>query len=107
MCGAFMTPETRQFSKVIADGLVLFFFQNTCNQHIQVGRSADISTQRTHGVIIRSLLRQNGVVTSFWRNNDVIVTPDVHWAVHQKYQWNPFEYQIATDYFRVYICILI
>ena len=37
-------------------------------------------TQWTHGVIKTSLLRQNDVVTSFWRNNDVIITPRVHWA---------------------------
>ena len=28
-------------------------------------------TQRSHGVKITSLLRQNDVVTSFWRNNNV------------------------------------
>ena len=31
-------------------------------------------TQRTHDVMITSLLCQNDVATSFWRNNDVIIT---------------------------------
>ena len=31
-------------------------------------------TQRTHDVIITSLLRQNDVAMSFWRNDDVIIT---------------------------------
>ena len=35
-------------------------------------RSAE--TQRTHDGTITSLLRQNDVATSFWRNNDVIIT---------------------------------
>ena len=35
-------------------------------------------TQRTHDVIITSLLHQNDVATSFWRNNDVIIMPRVH-----------------------------
>ena len=37
------------------------------------------TSQRTHDVIITSLLRQNDVATSFWRNNDVLVTS---WAAH-------------------------
>ena len=44
-------------------------------------------SQRTHGVIITSLLRQNDVAASFWRNNDVTITPCasliagiVHWV---------------------------
>ena len=32
----------------------------------------------THGMIITSLLRQNYVGTSFWRNNDIIM-PYVYW----------------------------
>ena len=36
-------------------------------------------SQRTHGVIITSSLRQNDVATSFWRNNDVNITLCVHW----------------------------
>ena len=39
-----------------------------------------IITQRTRDVMITSLLRQNDVVTLFWRNNDVIIVPCVHWA---------------------------
>ena len=34
-----------------------------------------VTTQRTHGVIMTLLLRQNDVVTSFSRNNNVIITP--------------------------------
>ena len=37
-------------------------------------------TQRTHDVKITSLLRQNDVVTSFRRNNDVIFTSCVRWG---------------------------
>ena len=37
-------------------------------------------TQRTHDVIIMSLLRQNDVVTSFCCNNDVIIASCVHWG---------------------------
>ena len=29
-------------------------------------------TQRLHNIMIMSILRKNGVITSFWRNNDVI-----------------------------------
>ena len=36
--------------------------------------------QRTRGVIITSLLRQNDVATSIWRNNDVIIASYVRWA---------------------------
>ena len=35
--------------------------------------------QWTHDVMITSLLRQNDVATSFWRNNDVIITSCVRW----------------------------
>ena len=35
--------------------------------------------QRTHGTMITSLLRQNDVATSFWRNNDVMIAPHAHW----------------------------
>ena len=36
-------------------------------------------------VIITSLLRQNDVATSFWRNNDVIIKPSVHWTtIHSR-----------------------
>ena len=34
-----------------------------------------------HDVTITSLLRQNDVATSFWRNNDVIITSCVRWDV--------------------------
>ena len=36
-------------------------------------------SQRTHDVIITSLLSQNDVATSFWRNDNVIITSCVHW----------------------------
>ena len=35
----------------------------------------------THRAMIKSLLRQNDIATSFWRNNDVIVTPCVCWGL--------------------------
>ena len=47
--------------------------------------------QRTHGGMITSSLRQNDVVTSFWRNND-----RYHWAAcplgNRSNQINPFIY---------------
>ena len=36
--------------------------------------------QRTHSVIMMSLLRQNHLVTSFRRNNDAIITSYVSWG---------------------------
>ena len=33
-----------------------------------------------HNAIITTLLRQNDVTTSFWRNNDVIITSCVDWS---------------------------
>ena len=40
-------------------------------------------TQRTRDAIIASLLRQNDVATSFWRNNDVIIARCVRWDNHE------------------------
>ena len=40
-----------------------------------------MGSQRTYGVIITSLLRQNDVATSFWRKSDVIITSYVRWDV--------------------------
>ena len=37
-------------------------------------------TQRAHGVIMTPLLRQNDVTTSFWRNDNVIITSCVRWV---------------------------
>ena len=37
------------------------------------------ASQRTHDAMITSLLRQNDVATSFWRNNDVIIAPGALW----------------------------
>ena len=37
-------------------------------------------TKRTHDVILTSLLGQNDVATSFWRNNDIIITSCVNWV---------------------------
>ena len=38
------------------------------------------TSQRTHCVIITSLLHQNNVATSFWRNNDVNIAPRARWG---------------------------
>ena len=35
---------------------------------------SNITAQRTHGVMITSLIRQNDTTTSLWRNNDVTIT---------------------------------
>ena len=39
-----------------------------------------VTTQRTHGTIVASLLRHNDVETSFWCNDDVIIASRVRWA---------------------------
>ena len=39
-----------------------------------------IWSQRTRDAITTSWLLQNDVVTSFWHNNDVIITPCVHYV---------------------------
>ena len=44
--------------------------------------SPTVHAQWTKGVIITSWLRQNDVETSFWRNNDVIITSCVRWACY-------------------------
>ena len=36
--------------------------------------------QRTHDATITSLLRKNDAITSFWRNNDVVVPSRVRWS---------------------------
>ena len=38
-------------------------------------------TQRTHDTIITPLLRQNDVLMSFWRNNDVMIALCVRWVL--------------------------
>ena len=43
----------------------------------------------TYNVLITSLLRQNDVTTSFWRNNDVIIMPSVHWVLTLIYNFFP------------------
>ena len=48
---------------------------------VRSGCNTTESSQRTHDAMITSLLRQNDVATSFWRNNDVIITSCVHWNV--------------------------
>ena len=41
-----------------------------------------ITTQRTHDVIITSFLRQNDIATSLWCSNDVITASRVRWVTH-------------------------
>ena len=48
-------------------------------QHIP--RIMYMPTQRAHDTMITSLLRQNDVATSIWRNNDVIIVSCVRWEV--------------------------
>ena len=40
---------------------------------------AIVSSQQTYAAIITSLLPQNDVATSFWRNNNVIIAPQEYW----------------------------
>ena len=47
-----------------------------CNESTDFPYPTSADTWRS---IITSLLRQNDVATSFWRNNDVIATLCVHW----------------------------
>ena len=49
------------------------------NTNLHTCTGAYHRSQRTRGAIIASLLRQNDVMTSFWRNNDVIITSCVRW----------------------------
>ena len=49
-------------------------------------RLTTISSQRTHGAIMTSLIRQNDVATAFWVNNDVSIALFVRWD--DCYQWN-------------------
>ena len=51
---------------------------NVLSRYVPVAWSV-LTTQRTHDAIITSLLRQNDVATSFWRNNDVIIASRVRW----------------------------
>ena len=44
-------------------------------------------SQRTHDIEITSLLHQNDVITSFWRNNDVIITSCVRWDLSMSSPW--------------------
>ena len=41
-----------------------------------------VLSQRAHGPIATSLLRQNDAVVAFWHNNDVIITSCVRWDTH-------------------------
>ena len=53
-------------------------------QHNRPARSAGqkvlLHSQRTHDAIATPLLRQNDVVASFWRKNDVIIVSCVRWV---------------------------
>ena len=40
-----------------------------------------MASQRTHDVIITSLLRQNDAAASLWHNNDAIFTSSVRWEI--------------------------
>ena len=42
------------------------------------GGGRAVKSKRTRGAIITTFLRQNNVATSFWRNNDVIITFCAH-----------------------------
>ena len=46
-----------------------------------------ILPQRTHDVMIKSLLRQNDVATSFWRYDDVTITSCVRWGAKLHVLW--------------------
>ena len=54
-------------------------YSQKCLRNFTGGNLHGHHTQRTHGAMKTSLLRQNDVTTSFWRNNDVIITPRVRW----------------------------
>ena len=54
-------------------------FSNIC-QNVTYHEQENLYTQRAHGVIMTSLLRQNDVATSFWRNDDVISVSCVRWV---------------------------
>ena len=67
-----------------------------CNSHpesmisILATDSSFENTQWTHDEIMTSLLRQNNVVTSFWRYNDVIIMSCItNVMAFMTYIWSP------------------
>ena len=78
------------------DKCPLYTFESTGNpagnphiqQLVQTKWDAAVHAQRSHDLIITSLLRQNDVATSFWRNNDVIFTSCVRWVAEISISWN-------------------
>ena len=61
------------------------------------------ASQRTRDAIMTSLLRQNDVATSFWRNNDVIIVSRVRWdSMHILYRHWPFVWGIPTGYWQIF-----
>ena len=53
------------------------------HRSIRIGHGV-LHLQRTHDVMVTSLLRQDDVATSFWRNNDVIIASCVRWIGQYK-----------------------
>ena len=64
-------------------------------------------SQQAANVIITPLLHQNDVVTSFWRNNDVIVTQSVHRNVTPSLslRWRHNERDSVSNY-QPHVCLL-
>ena len=52
---------------------------NLQSPDLQPFKPININSSQKHGAMITSSLRQNDVATSFWRNNDVIITSGVRW----------------------------
>ena len=66
-------------TKNIDDGYNCVFFLHTGS--VQKRSEAEDTDQRTHDVITTSLLRQKYVATSFWHNNDVIISSCACWEM--------------------------
>ena len=87
-CKCLGTDLTMSMQWVSQERMAWLLFYSTTASHLQ-GRNGNAvqttyclintKTQWTRDAIITPLLRRNDVATSFWRNNDVIVTSCVRW----------------------------
>ena len=81
--------EVKQGIMFVFDGLSA---SSTPQEGIQV------FPQRTHDAIIKSLLRQNDVMSSFWRNNDFIIVPCARWVFIYFYYFDVHLYFMVLQY---------
>ena len=81
-----MVSEQDKFSSVsYTQGFLKWIFQKR-SLYCLIRREAQqakilLQCQRAQGAITTSLLRQNDVATSFWRNDEVIIASCVRWVI--------------------------